>query len=312
MTISSYHSFIGIDISKADFVVATHGLKITTIYPNTRLGWCNFLTEHQGLSEALVILETTGGYELGLALFLLEQGVKVHRADTRKVKNFIRSWGQLGKSDRIDALGLAGYGFERHAHLPLFQPRQENHQQLYELIQRRLDLKQMLVQEKNRLHLPASPAILKSYQALILCLETQLIEIEGLLEKLLQTDPVLSQRYHTLQEIAGVGPIVATTLLGLLPELGTLNRRQIANLAGLAPHPCESGKTVGYRRTKGGRVDVKRILFMAAMTARRTDSPLKAFYENLINRGKKKMVALTALMRKIVIIANAKLKSLQT
>ncbi|WP_156956763.1 IS110 family transposase [Candidatus Odyssella acanthamoebae] len=309
---SSYHSFIGIDISKADFVVAIHGLKITTIYPNTPLGWRNFLTEHQDLSEALVILETTGGYELGLALFLLEQGVKVHRADTRKVKNFIRSWGQLGKSDRIDALGLAGYGSERHAHLPLFQPRQEHHQQLYELIQRRLDLKQMLVQEKNRLHLPASPAILKSYQTLILCLETQLTEIEGLLEKLLQTDPVLSQRYHTLQEIAGVGPIVATTLLGLLPELGTLNRRQIANLAGLAPHPCESGKAVGYRRTKGGRVDVKRILFMAAMTARRTDSPLKAFYENLIKRGKKKMVALTALMRKIVIIANAKLKSLQT
>ncbi|WP_075261564.1 transposase [Candidatus Odyssella acanthamoebae] len=132
------------------------------------------------------------------------------------------------------------------------------------------------------------------------------------MEKLLQIDPVLLQRYQTLQEIAGVGPIVATTLLGLLPELGTLNRRQIANLAGLAPHPCESGKTVGYRRTKGGRVDVKRILFMAAMTARRTDSPLKAFYENLIKRGKKKMVALTALMRKIVIIANAKLKSLQT
>ncbi|MBW8308770.1 MAG: transposase, partial [Candidatus Paracaedibacteraceae bacterium] len=106
MTISSYHSFIGIDISKADFVVATHGPKITRTYPNSFLGWRNFLTEHPDLSEALVILETTGGYELGLALFLLEQGVKVHRADTRKVKNFIRSWGQLGKSDRIDALGL--------------------------------------------------------------------------------------------------------------------------------------------------------------------------------------------------------------
>ncbi|WP_051908390.1 IS110 family transposase [Candidatus Odyssella acanthamoebae] len=105
---------------------------------------------------------------------------------------------------------------------------------------------------------------------------------------------------------------MATTLLVLLPELGTLNRHQIANLAGLAPHPCESGKIVEYRRTKGGRADVKRILFMAALTARRTNSPLKAFYENLINRGKKKMVALTALMRKIVIIANAKLKSLQT
>lgn len=86
MTISSYHSFIGIDISKADFVVATHGLKITKTYPNTLLGWSNFLIENQDLSEALVILETTVGYELGLALFLLEQGVKVHRADTRKVK----------------------------------------------------------------------------------------------------------------------------------------------------------------------------------------------------------------------------------
>nr|WP_032113535.1 transposase [Candidatus Paracaedibacter symbiosus] len=109
----------------------------------------------------------------------------------------------------------------------------------------------MLGQEKNRLQLPASKIILKSYQALILCLETQITEIDDILQKFLQTDPVLNQRYQTLQKIAGVGPIVATTLLGLLPELGTLNRRQIANLAGLAPHPYEVGKQWAIEEQKG-------------------------------------------------------------
>lgn len=204
MTISSYHRFIGIDISKTDFVIAIHGQKITKSYPNDLQGWQSFLNESQELSKDLVVLETTGGYELGLSMFLLERSIKAHRADTRKVKNFIRSWGQLGKSDRIDALGLAAYGFERHAYLPLFQPRQENYQQLYELIQRRLDLKQILVQEKNRSQLPATQAIIRSYEALILCLETQITEIEETLKKLIHSAPILMKRYQILQEISGI------------------------------------------------------------------------------------------------------------
>jgi transposase len=129
------------------------------------------------------------------------------------------------------------------------------------------------------------------------------------METLIGNQPSFQTRQQTLETIPGIGPVVSSMLLAYLPELGKLNRRQIASLCGLAPYPCESGQKIGYRKTRGGRQHVRSILFMAAISARRSNSPLKAYYENLISKGKKKMVALTALMRKILVIANARLKS---
>ena len=130
------------------------------------------------------------------------------------------------------------------------------------------------------------------------------------IEKLIGQDPVLQERQNVLVTIPGIGKIVSQELLSLMPELGTLNRKQIACLAGLAPRANDSGKYQGYRSTGHGRQGVKPMLFLPAMAARNSHSPLKEFYNNLINRGKKKMVALTALMRKIIVIANARLKNL--
>lgn len=177
-----------------------------------------------------------------------------------------------------------------------------------QLVQRRLDLRQILVQEKNRRQAPNQYArVIESCNGMIQVLEIQLKSIENEIQAIIEAEPGQKEKQRVLQEVDGIGVTISSALLALLPELGRVNRRQIASLVGLAPHPHESGKSIGYRQTKGGRRDVRCILFMAAMTASRSKKRLGKFYRSLISKGKKKMVALTALMRKIVVIANAKL-----
>ena len=170
--------------------------------------------------------------------------------------------------------------------------------------------RKILVAEKNRSKGPKSGPIQDSCAIVIQTVEEQIKLISAKIEGLIKQDPVLQERQKVLMTIPGVGKIVSQELLSLMPELGTLNRKQAACLAGLAPRANDSGKYQGYRSTGHGRQGVKPMLFLAAMAARSSNSSLKEFYNNLTNRGKKKMVALTALMRKIIVIANAKLKNL--
>jgi transposase len=306
---SSYNNFIGIDIGKFTFVAAKYGDKTTKEYDNNSYGYRSFIRDFKKiLKNSLCVLETTGGYEMGLLLTLCDKKLNVHRADTRKVKNFIRSFGNDAKTDSLDAKSLALYGFERRDRLELFVPQSENLLALYELIQRRQDLKQILVAEKNRAKAPRAEYVKNSLEAMINIVSIQIDDITKQINMLIEKDSVLKSKKEILKNIPGIVDIVSNELLILLPELGSLNRRQIASLCGLAPRANDSGKTKGYRSIKPGRNNVKPILFLAAMSARNSNSHLRLFYENLINRGKKKMVALVALMRKIIIIANAKLK----
>lgn len=304
-----YQNFIGIDIGKETFVVGKHSEKITREFDNNLSGFQSFYQTYESvLPTTLVVLETTGGYEMGLLQYLLSNHIATHRANTRKVKYFIRSLGQEAKSDAIDAIGLARYGYERHERLELFIAKDFNQEHLQQLTQRRIDLKKMLVQEKNRQQAPNQSAwVLKSCQAMIEALEAQLKSLDKEIQASIEANPLQQAQQSILETIDGIGPITARSLIALLPELGTINRKQIASLVGLAPYPCESGKKIGYRRTKGGRHDVRAIMFMAAMTASRSKGRLGEFYRQLVARGKKKMVALTALMRKIIVIANARL-----
>jgi transposase len=307
-----YNTFIGIDIGKFTFAVAVHGQKSVKDYDNTPCGLKAFLKDFgkELHSQSLCVLETTGGYEMRLLLTLCDQGVPVHRANTRKVKNFIRSWGNEAKTDALDAKALAKYGFERGGRLEKFVPPTKQALALFELVQRRQDLKQMLVAEKNRRQAPRTDVVKKSCEIIITALQQQLDTVTAEIKTMMDNDPDLKAKKDTLKTIPGIGEMIGHDLLVLLPELGQLNRKQIASLAGLAPKANDSGKMKGYRSTGQGRNTLKPILFMAAMAARRANSPLKAFYENLINKGKKKMVALTALMRKIIVIANAKIRDL--
>jgi transposase len=307
---SKYSSFFGIDIGKSEVVVGKYGTKSTVSFPNSKTGFKNFFKIYKTeLPNAFVVLETTGGYETLFLNALLDKEIAVHRANTRQVKSFIRSWGTLAKSDALDAQALSLYGYERHQKLSLFQKPSPELVKLTSLTQRRQDLTQMLVQEKNRLKSPQNDSfIIKCCKEIIKTLKTQIDYITKEIESIISNNVSFRQKKEALESIPGIGPVVSAILIASMPELGQINRRQAASLAGLAPHPYESGQKIGYRRTKGGRQQVRSLLFIAAMAARNSNSTLKAFYEKLIGKGKKKMVALTALMRKILVIANARIK----
>lgn len=307
-----YTKFIGVDIGKFNFVVATYGNKTTKEYENNLSGINSFMKDYKALlPQSLCILETTGGYETRLLLTLCDKGFAVHRANTRKVKNFIRSFGQQAKTDALDAQALALYGYERGEQLEKFIPASKKALELYELVQRRQDLKHMLVAEKNRYQAPRANLIKGSCMAMIKVITKQIEDIDKEINALIENDHVLKAKKKILITIPGIGNVIANELLILMPELGSMNRRQVASLAGLAPKANESGKFVEYMRTGQGRNIIKPILFLAAMAARNSKSYLAIFYSDLVARGKKKMVALVALMRKIIVIANAKLKTLE-
>ena len=220
------------------------------------------------------------------------------------------SFGNSAKTDSLDARVLALYGYERSEKLELFRPQSKQALDLYELVSRRNDLKQILVAEKNRLAGPRVDIIKASCKKMIDTLSEQIESITKEIDALIEEDPMLKAKKAMLQTIEGIGRVVSNELIALLPELGELSRRQVASLVGVAPISNDSGKYNGYRRIGHGRSFIKPILFVAAMAARKSNSKLKVFYENLINKGKKKMVALTALMRKIIVIANARLRDL--
>lgn len=242
----TYHTFIGIDIGKDTFHVSVTGSQNVAVYPNTLEGRTQFLQDQKAsLPQALCILETTGGYERALLNTLCQHQVAVHRANTRQVKNFIRSYGAEVKTDRLDAQALARYGQERHPWLSLFKPLREQAVLLCELVQRRHDLKKMRVAEKNRCQAPsASPRIQRSCQEMIEALTRQIDEVSQEIQDLFSRDPVLRAKQEILQDIPGIGEVTSCELLVLLPELGELTRRQIASLAGLAPRAKESGRYI--------------------------------------------------------------------
>jgi transposase len=283
--------------------------KKTREYDNNPTGIKAFINDFKNkLNNGLCILETTGGYEMRLLLTLCEAGFAVHRANTRKVKRFIQSYGNDAKTDKLDAKALALYAYERAQRLELFSPQSTEALALFELVQRRNDLKQMLVAEKNRLKAPRADIIKTSCNAVLEVLNDQMTTITEEINALIDADPVLKAKKEVLKTIPGIGDIIANELLVLLPELGSLTRRKIASLAGLAPKANDSGQFSGYRCISYGRCGIKPMLFLAAMAARNSNSSLKTFYNGLVATGKKKMVALTALMRKIIVIANARIR----
>ncbi|WP_419215208.1 IS110 family transposase [Wolbachia endosymbiont of Rhagoletis cingulata] len=307
--ITSYQNFIGIDIGKFKNVAAVHNQKNIIKFDNNSAGWQQLFQEFSNiLPNAFVTLENTGKYELGLAHFLVGKNVAIHRANTRKVKSFTLSHGTLAKSDQSDAKTLAQYGFERYSTLSLFVPMSKEQTTLVALCQRRDDITQMRVQEKCRLAAPENDYIKESCQKAVDFFNNQIDELNDSIQKIIDGNPELQKRQKIIRTVPGIGIKLSQDFVCLMPELGHLNKKEVASLAGVAPHPKESGKTIGYRRITGGRSNVRRKLFTAAMAAAKSKSALGAFYFKLVESGKKKMVAITALMRKIIVIANARLK----
>lgn len=306
----TYSYYIGIDISKDFFDVVIHNDEKNSMrFENTPKGHDNFIKAYKRkLPESLVVLEATGGYETRLIYFLAKQKVRVHRADPTKSSSFIKSLGQRAKTDTNDAKGLARYGFERHDRLSVFKPLTREQNLLSSFLARRDDLISMRTQERNRAKHPNYSDTIFSVNETLNFLDKQLNLLDKKIQDIIDGNQVLAKKAELLTQVKGVGKQTAYTIIGLMPELGELTRRQAASLAGCAPHPKDSGKKSGYRSTYGGRQQIKRSLFMAAMSARNFNPTLKKYYDNLIKKGKKPIVALTAIMRKLITILNAILR----
>jgi len=303
---SSPRFFIGCDVGKAHVVVFDSRTRQTSILDNSPAALAAFAATL--CDDCLVVCEATGRYEAALLDALAQAGRSAHRADARKVKAFIRSYGTLGKTDAIDAEALARYGQERHPLLRLWQPETAARQQLHALIATRHSLVADRTAWSNRAKAPVTAAIDSFIQPVLACFETQIAAIDAAIAALIAGDAALHRCVTALRTIAGIGAHTAAALAALMPELGQLDRRQAAALAGLAPHPNQSGASNRYRRTRGGRPEVKRLMFMAAMAAVRHDPGLRQFHHRLIAAGKKPIVALVAVMRKMIVICNARLR----
>jgi transposase len=304
--ISTSPRVLGCDVGKDEIVVFDAASARVRRIPNRPEELAAFAAELG--PDCLVVCEATGGHELALLAAMLAAGVPAHRADARKVRAFIRSFGVLGKADTIDARALARYGGERRALLPLWRARDEERARLHGLVLARRDIVRDRVAYQNRRNAPGAEASRGVFDGLIEALERAIAAIEADIRALTESCEPIGEAVEALVAIPGFGLKTAVALVALLPELGTLANKQIASLAGLAPHPNQSGAADRYRQTRGGRPEVKRTLFMAAMAARRHNPALAVFFDRLVARGKKPIVALVAVMRKLVVIANAVLR----
>ena len=254
-----------------------------------------------------VVCEATGGYERDVVAALHQANVPVSVLNPARVRNFARATGQRAKTDDIDAAILSAYG-KALAPKPT-APRTQQEQQLTELIRRRVQVLEILVAQRQQAERLTMPVLRRQAQSLVRRLERDLEQIESQLKELRTQVAPLDQRLQKLEAITGVGTITALGVLAELPELGTLNRRQVAALAGLAPHPRESGQWQGRRTIGGGRAPVRRALYMAALVASRSNRQLKEFYQRLRSAGKPAKVALAAVMRKLIVLMNQILKN---
>jgi transposase len=306
-----YDYFVGFDVSKDTITVFNSRTNIIEDIDNEPTSLRRYA---KSLSQkCLAICEPTGGYEAALLDALIDKAIPTHRADARKVKAFIRSLGIHGKTDSIDAKALAEYGSERHSRLNLWSAPDAIRQELQSLVARRQELTALQTAEKNRYQAPmagrrAGRHVKASCKRMIKVIAEEIKKAQIAIEAIINNDKRLQDIEMVLRSVKGVGPAVASTLIACMPELGTLSRRQVASLAGLAPHPRQSGKYQGYRRVSGGRSDVKRCLFMAAMVASRRNPEMKVVYDRLRENGKKPIVALTAIMRKLIVILNARVR----
>jgi transposase len=299
---------VGIDVSKAHLDVAVLPSQERWQVDNTVEGIEQLVEKLGGMKPTLIVMEATGGFEVAAASTLAAAGLPVAVINPRQARDFAKSLGRLAKTDKIDAMVLARFAEAIHPE-PRTLPSEEAIK-LQALLVRRRQLLEMLVAEKNRLAL-AHRSVQPSLQEHITWLEVKLNETDGDLKKQLQQSPIWREKDNLLRSVPGVGPVTATTLLAELPELGQLNRKQIAALVGLAPFNCDSGNLRGKRAIWGGRASVRHTLYMATLSASRFNPVIHSHFQHLSKLGKPAKVALIACMRKLLTILNAMIHSMQ-
>jgi transposase len=301
-----HSSFIGIDVSKVhlDVHVRPTGETFRVAYDDA--GLAMLLERLSGREGAMVVLEATGGYEVRVAATLANAGLAVAVVNPRQIRDFARARGQLAKTDTLDARVIALFG---EAVRPPARPMPDDQARaLAEVIARRRQLVDMLGAEQNRRRLVRDGRVQREVDAHIAWLEASLSRLDHELTTLMRSTPLWRATDDLLRSVPGIGPVTACTLIADLPELGRLDRRRIAALVGLAPFARDSGAFRGRRMIGGGRGHVRRVLYMATVTAIRYNPAIRVFYSRLRAAGRPAKVALTAAMRKLLTILNAMLR----
>lgn len=296
-------SVLGIDVAKAEVVIHDGCTRHTFSVPNRPAALARALKPYA--HYRLGVCEVTGGYEQALLTTAHRLGLPMHRAHPNRVKAFIASHGGRAKTDAIDARWLARYAADRGEELPAWTPPCPLRTELAELTNHREALIGQRTKAKNRLSAPGGAAIKALLAQEIDVLNRQIAAIEAACDALMARIAGVASQRKALLEIPGIGPATVRTLIAALPELGTLSAKRASSLSGLAPHPRQSGQTDRHRTMTAGRPAIRRALFLAALSAARTHPHLKTVYKRLTDAGKPPKLAIAAIARKLLVIANA-------
>ena len=299
-------TYVGIDVAKAQVDVAIRPTNDRWEIPRDEAGIRKLVSQMKALEPVMVLLEASGGLEVTLVAALAAESVPVVVVNPRQVRDFARATGKLAKTDALDAAVLAH--FAEAVRPPVRPLRDAETQVLNSMAARRHQVMTMLVSEKNRLSAATTVAVRPRIEAHIAWLERELDDLDEGLRQTLRQSPVWREKDDLLRTVPGVGEQLSITLLAYLPELGTLDRRQIAALVGVAPFNRDSGTLRGKRTVWGGRARVRATLYMGALVASRFNPVIRDFYQRLLAAGKPKKLALTACMRKLLVILNSMLK----
>jgi transposase len=301
-------SYVGIDVSKDRLDVAVLGEKQAWQVENTKEGIQKLVQQMQRVCPELIVVEATGGYQRNVVEALFHAGLSVAVVNPARVRQFARACGLLAKTDKLDAFVLAEFG--RRVQPRRYEGKSEAEKQLSALLARRKQVEEMLKAEQNRLR-TISPSLRGSVERIIAILKEEKKRLDEQIQQFLNEHKAWQEQREILGSAPGVGMVTTATLLAELPELGKMDRKKIAALVGVAPMNYDSGRKRGYRKTKGGRTDVRSVLYMSTLVATRYNPLIQSQYQQLLKRGKLKKVALTACMRKFLTILNAMVRDQQ-
>jgi transposase len=300
-------TFVGIDVSKAHLDVAVRPSGVHFRVANDPAGHAALVDRLRPLAPTLVVLEATGGYESAAVAALQAAGIPVAAVNPRQARDFAKATGRLAKTDKIDGEALAHFA---EAIRPRARPAEPAERlALDALLTRRRQVMEMRVMESNRLETCTDPPVRAAIGRHLEWLDAEQADADRRISEAVRASPAWRDRDDLLRGIPGIGPVASRTLLAALPELGGGDGGQLAALAGLAPYARDSGATRGPRSIRGGRPEVRRVLYLAALSAARHAGPLKDFADRLRARGKRAKVVLIAVARKLLVIANAVIRT---
>lgn len=301
--------WVALDVSKdkLDIGSSPAGLVRLAQVDNHAQGFDQLIQALPSKDLVAIVCESTGGYEREVLAALIDAGYRVALVNPRQVRDYAKAVGILAKTDRLDAHVIAA--FARHVQPLLLRNTSPQNKELVELVSRRRQLVELRTMESNRLPMTDSKAARQSIGKILAVLEKQILALNKAIATLIDSDDAWKTKAQLLRTTPGLGPVTTATLIAELPELGELSREKIAALVGVAPFNDDSGQHQGQRHISGGRTSVRNVLYMATLSATQHNPKLKDHYQKLLKAGKSTKVALTACMRKLLVILNSMLKT---